>query len=149
MPTRTLTPPEHRRCSRSPIQKRCASAHAVSSYSEHSTFGADLFTSQSAAQQREYRTEQKAVQTWGVRDGSAVRTTSFVEKGEGGKKSRAFIHAQQRTWLKRRCKGKPHTLINVHKKMQSSYLMQTMEYACFAFLQRWPTSRTQKNYFNK
>lgn len=26
--------------------------------------------------------------------------------------------------------------------------MQTMKYTCFAFLQRWPTSRTQKHSFN-
>lgn len=34
-------------------------------------------------------------------------------------------------------------------KIQSSYLMQTMECTCLPLLQRWPTPRTQKDPFHK
>lgn len=47
-----------------------------------------------------------------------------------------------------RHKDKLHTSTNQRTKPQSSYLMQTMKYTCFALLQRWPTSTTQKDSFN-
>lgn len=85
----TLTPPGHRR-HRSQIQNCHALAHSGSSYSEYSTFGADLFTfSPFAAHWREYRTVQKAVQTW------AVQNRSWEGQEEGRRAGHLYKHSSE------------------------------------------------------
>lgn len=61
-----------------------------SSYSEYSTFGADLFTSSPfAAQWREYRTVQKAVQTW------VVQNRSWNGQEEGRRAGHLYKHSSE------------------------------------------------------
>lgn len=69
------------------IQNSSASSHSVSSYSEHTTLGAALFTSSRlAAQRREYRIEQKGMQTWGGQNRRLqYETHLFLRGGWGGR----------------------------------------------------------------
>lgn len=85
----TLTPPGHRR-HESQIQNCHALAQSWSSYSEYSTFGADLCTSSPfAAHWREYRTVQKAVQT------RAVQNRSWEGQEEGRRAGHLHKHSSE------------------------------------------------------
>lgn len=84
-----LTAPGHRRHG-SQIQNCHALAHSRSSYSENSTFGADLFTSSPfAARWREYRTVQKAVRTW------VVQNRSWSSQEEGSRAGHLDKHSSE------------------------------------------------------
>lgn len=78
----------------------------------------------------------------------SIRTTFLLRGLRGGEEEQSIYTSTAVTSAQKDARANL-TLINTHMKIHSSYLMQTMEYACFAFLQRWPTSRTQKDSFNK